>query len=299
MYRISDKLKEIMPVFSFEFFPPKSSEGEDLLMNTIRELKPLNPGYVSVTYGAGGSTQSKTRDWVRNIQNDFGITAMAHLTCVGADRYQIRSILDDLYADGIRNIMALRGDPPQGQNSFTVKKDGFQYASELIEFIRSTGYDFSIGAAAYPEIHSESISAKQDLINLKKKVDAGSDFLITQLFFDNQKFLNFRDEVQAAGISIPLIPGIMPITAFRQIERFTSMAGCSFPDELIDTLTLVQDNPNELLKLSLDFSFSQCEELLKAKVPGIHFYTLNQSKATASILDRLNRSRLTSSVRQK
>ncbi|MBW7856890.1 MAG: methylenetetrahydrofolate reductase [NAD(P)H] [Leptonema sp. (in: Bacteria)] len=294
MYKISEKLKELMPVFSFEFFPPKNSEGEDLLMHTIRELKPLNPGYVSVTYGAGGSTRSKTRDWVRSIQNDFGIAAMAHLTCVGASRDEIRSILDDLYSDGIRNIMALRGDPPKGQDSFAVHKDGFRYASELIEFIRSTGYDFSIGAAAYPEVHCEAVSAKQDLINLKTKVDAGADFLITQLFFDNQKFFDFRSKAIAAGISIPLIPGIMPITAFRQIERFTLMAGCSFPEDLIDSLTSVQDAPDQLLKLSLDFSLNQCEELLKNEVPGIHFYTLNQSKATATILDRLNQSRIIS-----
>lgn len=290
MHRISDRLKKKQPVFSFEFFPPKNDDGERLLMQTIEDLKALEPDFVSVTYGAGGSTRAKTREWVRSIQDRYAIPAMAHLTCVGSGREEIRSILEDLYSDGIRNIMALRGDPPKGETAFVAPADGFRYANELISFIRSTGLDFCLGAAAYPEVHGEAPSAAEDLRNLKRKVDAGADFLVTQLFFDNEKYFSFVDQVRAAGIEVPVVPGIMPITAFKQIERFTAMAGCAIPESLVKSLAGVQDDAEALLNLSLEFSLRQCEELLSKGAPGIHFYTLNQSRATAIILDRLRRS---------
>ena len=290
MIRISDRIAKKQPVFSFEFFPPKNDEGEKQLMQTIEELQSLEPDFVSVTYGAGGSTRSRTRHWVATIQNQYQIPAMAHLTCVGSNRDEIRSVLAELYDDGIRNIMALRGDPPKGESTFVAPTDGFRYANELIAFIRSTGLDFSIGAAAYPEVHSEAVSAEDDLINLKRKVDAGVDFLITQLFFDNTEYFNFLKRVRGAGIDVAVVPGIMPITAFKQVERFTAMAGCSIPSDLVDSLSKVQDDKDALLQLSLDFSRKQCEELLQNGAPGIHFYTLNQSRATWMILDSLRRS---------
>lgn len=259
-------------------------------MQTIADLKPLEPDFVSVTYGAGGSTRAKTREWVRSIQDRYAIPAMAHLTCVGAGRKEIHSILKDLYSDGIRNIMALRGDPPKGEMAFVASADGFHYANELISFIRSTGLDFCLGAAAYPEVHVEAPSAAEDLRNLKRKVDAGADFLVTQLFFDNEKYFSFVDNVRAIGIEVPVVPGIMPITAFKQIERFTAMAGCTIPESLVQSLAGVQDDAEALLNLSLEFTLHQCEELLSKGAPGIHFYTLNQSRATAIILDRLRRS---------
>jgi methylenetetrahydrofolate reductase (NADPH) len=287
MLKISDRLKKKQPVFSFEFFPPKSDDGERLLMQTIEELKPLEPDFVSVTYGAGGSTREKTREWVRSIQDRFSIPAMAHLTCVGSGREDIFSILKDLHADGIRNIMALRGDPPRGETSFVARPDGFRYANELVSFIRQTEFDFCVGAAAYPEVHAEAPSEAEDLKNLKRKVDSGVDFLVTQLFFDNEKYFSFMDKVRAIGIEVPVIPGIMPVTAFKQIERFTAMAGCAIPGSLIQALADAQQDSEALLRISLDYTLRQCEELLARGAPGIHFYTLNQSRATAIILDRL------------
>lgn len=260
-------------------------------MHTIEELKSLEPDFVSVTYGAGGSTREKTRSWARSIQDRFGIAAMAHLTCVGSSREEIRSILRDLYSDGIRNIMALRGDPPQGQERFVAPADGFAHASDLISFIRSTHMDFCLGGAANPEKHPEAASLEEDLVHLAAKVKAGADFLVTQLFFDNERFFAFRDRVKAMGIHVPLIPGIMPITAFRQIERFTQMAGCSIPPGLVRDLEEAQSDPEELLRVSLDFTLRQCRELLAAGVPGLHFYTLNQSRATSAILADLRSSR--------
>ncbi len=293
MDKISDRLNKKQPLFSFEFFPPKNSEGEAQLMRTIEELKSLEPDFVSVTYGAGGSTREKTREWVRSIQEQYAVPAMAHLTCVGSGRAEIQGILEDLYSDGIRNIMALRGDPPKGQTSFEPVPDGFRYANELIAFIRSTGLDFCLGAAAYPEVHGEAPSAEEDLQNLKRKVDAGVDFLVTQLFFDNSKYFSFVEKARAAGIGVPIIPGIMPITAFRQIERFTAMAGCHIPDSLVKGLDELQNDTAALLEFSLAFTQKQCEELIAGGAPGIHFYTLNQSRASAMILERLRRGVLT------
>ncbi|MBU43603.1 MAG: methylenetetrahydrofolate reductase [NAD(P)H] [Spirochaetaceae bacterium] len=291
MKKIAEILKEEAgkrPVFSFEFFPPKKPEGEQTLMNTIQRLKSLDPDFVSVTYGAGGSTREKTRQWVKDIQDKHGITAMAHYTCVGHGRAEILSNLKDLYSDGIRNIMALRGDPPKGEKNFTPPEDGFAYGSQLIEFIRSTGMDFSLGGGGYPETHMEAPSAEQDLQNLKKKVDAGAEFIVTQLFFRNDHYFRYVKQCREIGITVPIVPGIMPITSFTQIEKFTEMAGCEIPNELTEDIKACGEDRGRLLEVSLGYSIRQCRDLLKGGAPGIHFYTLNQSQATSTILKAIN-----------
>lgn len=292
MKKISDILRDSSnkrPLFSFEFFPPKNLEGEKRLFDTIDDLKSLNPDFVSVTYGAGGSTREKTLEWVTYIQKDDGITAMAHFTCVGASRDEIRSSLNTFYEKGIRNIMALRGDPPKGEGKFIPPADGFAHASELIAFIRETGLDFSIGGAAYPEVHPEAKTSEDDLKNLKKKVDAGTDFLVTQLFFDNRVYFKLIEDCKKIGINIPVIPGIMPITHFKQIEKFSAMAGTKIPDELVRELSQYKNEPEKLASASLRYSIKQVRELLDNGAPGIHFYTLNQSRAALEILQDIRK----------
>lgn len=275
------------PVFSFEFFPPKSKEGEEILFATLDEIKKLNPAFVSVTYGAGGSTRGKTHRWVDDIQNNKNIVSMAHFTCIGAGRHQIRETIDQFVQAGIKNIMALRGDLPKDQSNYRPPTDGFHYANELIDFLVSLDLDLSIGAACYPEKHQDAKNLDEDIGYLKQKVDSGAEFLITQLFFENDAFFRFREICQGKGIQAPMIPGIMPITSFKQIERFIAMASCHIPAKLIENLKKVQDDPGELLKYSLEYSISQCRQLLDQGVPGIHFYTLNRSGATREIVKAL------------
>jgi methylenetetrahydrofolate reductase (NADPH) len=280
-------LKSIKPLFSFEFFPPKTSEGENKLKNTIAELKVLNPAFVSVTYGAGGSTRDKTIDICAEIQLSNSIISMAHFTCVGADKGEIYSILKKIESSLIQNIIALRGDPPAGEGKFIPFPNGFANATELIEFIKQSGFDFGIAGGSYPEKHPDSPTPELDIMYLKKKVDSGADFLITQLFFDNSKFISFLENSRKAGIQVPIIPGIMPITNYTQIDRFKNMANCAIPIDLVNELTLLKDNPTEFLKASIRFTVQQCRELLDLGLPGIHFYTLNQSKATIDIMKSL------------
>jgi len=285
IYKDNDKKRNI---FSFEFFPPKNAEGEAKLFATIEELKSLAPDFISVTYGAGGSTRSKTKEWVTAIQDRYQITAMAHFTCVGSGREESYQIVKELYDSGVQNIMALRGDPPKGEVAFKPSVDGFRYAGELISFLKEKLPNLSYGGGCYPEKHPEAISLDQDLLHLKMKQDKGSDFFITQLFFDNKVFKSFMDKCRAKGINKPIIPGIMPITQYSQIERFTQMAGCSFPRELVSGIEQYKDDKEKLISFSIDFTVSQCRELLRdLGAPGIHFYTLNQSMATREILKKL------------
>ncbi len=282
MEKIIDILQEKKLTFSFEFFPPKTDEAEKQLQNTILHLKDLKPDFVSITYGAGGSTQKKTEEWVIKIQKEFNILTMAHLTCINTTKEKILHILDHYRQNSIKNIMALRGDQPNDQ---TIQFTDFHYASDLILFIRKNFFDnFSIGAACYPEKHPEAKSLEEDIEHLKQKVNAGTDFLITQLFFKNENFLYFRDEIRKKGITIPLIAGIMPITSYKQIEKFTKMTQCQIPDSLLWKLDKYKDSEEDLKKISIEFSIQQCKELLENGVDGIHFYTLNQSIATIEIL---------------
>ena len=280
-------------VFSFEFFPPKTEAGAATLERTIRELADLNPSFVSVTYGAGGSTRERTVEIVSRIQRESGICAMAHLTCVGAGRQEIGAVLDRLVSEGVENIMALRGDPPEGQTIFERPQDGFGYASDLIGFIRDRfGDRLSIGGAAYPELHIESRDAAHELEFLRAKVAAGADFIVTQLFFDNAYYFNFVKRARAAGITVPIVPGIMPIRNVAQIERFTRLCGATIPAALFAELDRRRDDAEAVAQLGVAQATAQCVELLHNGAPGIHFYTLNQSPATRVILTALKTARL-------
>lgn len=232
--KIGQLLRTGKPVFSFEFFPPKTPEGEAQLFRTLHDLKPLTPGFVSVTYGAGGSTRAKTAEWVGRIQGEVGLTALAHLTCAGSTKEELEAILLDLQQAGTRNILALRGDPPRGAEQFLPKAGGFHYASDLTALIRERfGDAFSLGGAAYPEGHPESPSLEADLYNLKAKVNAGLDFVITQLFFNNALYFGFVERARRIGIEVPIVPGLMPITNLGQIRRFMDMCGASLPGPLL------------------------------------------------------------------
>jgi methylenetetrahydrofolate reductase (NADPH) len=284
--KIIDILRSGKRTVSFEFFPPKSEEGFEDLFGTIAALKPLEPDYVSVTYGAGGSTRRMTVELVKRIKREIGIEPMAHLTCVGSTREEIAEILEELRGGGIENVLPLRGDPPKGQTEFQAVEGGFRYASELVGFIRPS-YSFCLAGACYPERHPEAPSAEADLENLKRKVDAGVDFLISQLFFDNADFYRFRDRVVAAGIGVPMLAGIMPIRNVKQVKRFTDMCGASLPSALLDKIEAVEDDPEAVAQVGMYHSARQCEDLLKSGVAGLHFYTLNRSTLTRAIFQEI------------
>jgi methylenetetrahydrofolate reductase (NADPH) len=274
------------PVFSFEFFPPKTEQGEANLYGALNELQRLEPAFVSVTYGALGSTRDKTIEIVQRIQRDFGLDAMAHFTCVGATTDELRNVLDEMKAAGISNVLALRGDPPPGQEEWTKTEGGLEYSRELVELIGSE-YDFSIGGACFPETHIHATGPEDDLRYLKDKVDAGAKFLITQLFFDNAVYFDFVRRARDIGIDVPIIPGVMPIQDAAQIKRITSLCGSEIPAGLAAALQARADQPEAAQALGVAFATLQCAELLRGGAPGIHFYTLNRSPATRAILAAL------------
>jgi methylenetetrahydrofolate reductase (NADPH) len=284
--RIVDKLGGASPAISFEFFPPKDQEGVDRLFATVAELAPFAPAYVSVTYGAGGSTRQLTVELVGRIKREVGIEAMAHLTCVGATRAELGSVLDQLQRGGVENVIALRGDPPKGSTTFVAPAGGFSHASELAAFVKQRG-GFCIAGACYPERHPEAASLDTDLQNLKRKVDAGAQFLITQLFFDNADYFAFVERARKLGIGVPIVPGIMPVTNVSQIKRFTAMCGARMPEALMQKLEPVASDPEAVGEIGVKHAVAQCQELLARGAPGVHFYTLNRSKATVEILKRL------------
>ncbi len=284
--KISDILERVNPAFSFEFFPPKDDDGFSKLFKTIDNLKTWNPAFVSVTYGAGGSTRSKTIDLVGRIKKEIGLESMAHLTCVGHSANEINSVLKSIENQNVDNVLALRGDPPQGEKKFIKQEIGFGYASELVEFTNKK-FSFCIGVAGYPEKHPESSDRKQDLMHLKEKVSAGASFIITQLFFENKFYFDFVDDLRSIGIKVPIIPGIMPILNLKQVKRFTKMCGATIPIDLMTRLESVQGDPEAINEIGIDHATKQCRDLLKKGAPGIHFYTLNQSRATLSVLERL------------
>ena len=276
-----------LPALSFEFFPPKSEVGFTQLYQTIDELRPLKPTYVSVTYGAGGSTRQKTVDLVERIQKELAIRSMAHLTCVGHTADEIGSIIDALWASGIRNVLALRGDPPVGQSQFTATEGGFANSSELVKYIRAR-HDFCIGVAGYPEGHPQCLNRTRDLEHLKQKVDNGGNFIITQLFFDNADFYRFRDAARSMGIKVPIVAGLMPILNVAQTKRFVSMCGAKIPHPLLTKLEGLEANPEEVHAAGIDYAIRQCRDLLANGVDGLHFYTLNKSKASVEICRALD-----------
>jgi methylenetetrahydrofolate reductase (NADPH) len=274
------------PIFSFEFFPPKTPEGERNLYDALAELQPLDPAYVSVTYGAGGSTRDKTIEIVSKIKQEYGLEAMAHFTCVNATVDDLRSTLDEMVGVGIDNVLALRGDPPQGHEEWTKTEGGLEYSRELVEMI-SSDYSFSIGAACFPETHIHATSPEDDLRYLKEKVDAGARFLITQLFFDNALYEDFVERAREIGIEVPIIPGILPITNIAQLTRITTMCGATIPDALQRELDARSDKPEAVHDFGVAYATLQCADLLAKGAPGIHFYTLNRSPATRAILSAL------------
>jgi len=284
--KIIDVLGRSGPAFSFEFMPPKDEAGMTLLFQTLADLREYRPTYVSVTYGAGGSTRELTVELVRRIKHELGLEAMAHLTCVGATKGELGEILDSLRSAGIDNVILLRGDPPKGQGSFQKTEGGFSFASELVAFARES-YGFCIAGACYPEVHPEAASADSDLVALKRKVDAGADFLITQLFFDADAYFRFVTRARQAGITVPIVAGIMPITNVAQIKRFTSLCGATIPAELLAELERHEDDAQKVREIGVSSAVELCTRLLEGGVPGIHFYTLNRSPATRGILETL------------
>jgi methylenetetrahydrofolate reductase (NADPH) len=277
------------PVISFEFFPTKTPEGERTLVEkTIPALGELQPDFCSVTYGAGGSTREKTLAIVNRIQRQQGLTAMAHMTCVNATREDTASVLKQARALGITNILALRGDPPGGVGEFQKTEGGFEYSYELVRFIRDTN-GFSIGVAGFPEGHIAQTEGKYaDWQHLKHKIDQGADFVITQLFFDNRDYFEFRDYLASLGVTVPLVPGIIPIQSAAQIKRFVSLCGAGLPAALVSELDRRGDDDEAVAQFGIEYATRQCEELLRAGVPGLHFYTLNKARSTSQIVGNLN-----------
>ena len=276
------------PVISFEFFPPKTDEGNrNLLEKTIPALLQTKPDYCSVTYGAGGSTRDKTLMIVDRIQRQHGLTAVAHLTCVSATKEQIRDLLARISTLGVKNLLALRGDPPDG-GEFQATAGGFEFSSQLVRFIREQG-DFCIGVAGFPEGHVACKEGKHaDWGHLKEKVDAGADLVLTQLFFNNADFHRFRDHVtHKLGVSVPIVPGVVSILSATQIKRFTAMCGATIPAPLAARLEELGEDDDAVAEFGIEYATRQCEDLLRAGVPGIHFYTLNKSQATVRILKNL------------
>jgi methylenetetrahydrofolate reductase (NADPH) len=305
--QIRDRLAHKRPVFGFEFFPPKNEKGERVLWRSLEQLAPLEPDFVSVTYGAGGSTRTRTVELVGRIKRELGIEPMAHLTCVGSTKDELAAVVDHLLERDITNVLALRGDPPRGQASFDHTPGGFRYASELTAWLRDRWPELCVGGACYPEVHPEAESAEVDLKNLQTKVAAGAQFLISQLFFDNAAFFGFLDRARGVGIDVPILAGIMPVTNVKQIERFTKMCGTSIPallrDRLHDIATTKDGyDPQEVFWTGVSYAAYQCRELLdrpaagpfrrqRSTVAGVQFFTLNRSPATRALFEILELSR--------
>ena len=271
------------PLRSLEFFPPKDDAGMQALRDTATALKKLSPDFVSVTYGAGGSTRERTTQISTMLRNDFGLTAMPHLTCVGHSRAELNDIADRHYATGIRNIMTLRGDPPKGVAEFKPAPDGLSYANELVSLLKARHSDFCLGVAGYPEMHPQAPSLEADLENLKRKVDAGADFITTQLFFDNAVFHRFVDRCHKIGITVPIVPGIMPPLSLAQVKRMTQLSGSVVPTTLTRRFEAAGDNADTVEFVGIDWALSQIRDLLAHGAPGYHLYILNRAKAALAL----------------
>jgi methylenetetrahydrofolate reductase (NADPH) len=283
--KISDIFRQKKQVLSFELFPPKRDGNLDGLFVTIEELKKLKPDYVSVTYGAGGSTRDMTYDIAMRLKAT-GILPLVHFTCVGHSRLEIKKLLDRMRKVGIENLLALRGDPPRGQISFLPPTDGFLHADELVRFIHSEGFDFCLGVAGYPEGHPEASSPETDLQNLKRKVDAGGQFVVTQLFFDNRDYFHYVERLRGIDIPIPVQPGIWLLTDFAQVEKIGAL-GTKFPVDLKNRLEAAKNDKQRIVQIGIDYAAGQCAELLSRGAPGIHFYVMNKSFSVKAVLERL------------
>jgi len=291
------KLRDIYaarrPAISVEFFPPKTPQGETSLAQRIPLIKALGPAFCSMTYGAGGATREKTLGWVNRLKNEFALEVMCHITCVCHSRTEIDAILNELKTIGVENIIALRGDPPAGQPCWQSHEDGYDHAIELVKAARAAG-GFSVAVAGFPEIHPESQSRESDLRYLKDKVDAGADVIITQLFLDNADYHRYVGEARAIGITVPIVPGIMPFRSVAQLRKFTTQYARSkngparIPPELESRLADVENDDDAARALGIEYATRQCKNLLTCGAPGIHFYCLNESKAVEAILKNLN-----------
>jgi len=275
------------PSFSVEFFPPKTDEGRESLFETVEVLRELEPDFFSVTYGAGGATREGTLETTKAIRDDHGVEAMAHLSCVGETRESLAEVVDRIADAGIDNILALRGDPPRGQADFVQPEGGLGSAAELAELISGTHPEVSIGGACFPEVHPEAPSLEADIAYLKTKVDNGASFLITQLFFDNSSYFDFLPAARAAGIDVPIIPGIMPMTAYKQIARISELCEAKIPDPLAEAMEAAGGDERVEFELGVAYAAQQCADLLRRGAPGIHFYALNRWPATRAILGAL------------
>ncbi len=272
---------------SFELFPPKTAVGEEKLMEHVRRLAQFRPSFFTCTYGAGGSTRAKTLDVITQVKQLLNVPVASHLTCVGSSVDMLRDYLREASQRGVDYIVALRGDPPKGETEFVVAPDGLRYANELVSLIRDEFPQFGIAVAGYPEVHQEAPSAAEDLLHLKRKVAAGADAVITQLFYDNDDFWSFRDRYVAAGIDVPLVPGILPVTSLGQIQRITSMCGAHLPPAFVQRLAEKPDDEDWQLQVGIEQATEQVRGLIQGGVPGVHFYVLNQSQATSQVLDHL------------
>jgi methylenetetrahydrofolate reductase (NADPH) len=274
---------------SFELFPPKTAEGMDSLFRHVDELVKSRPSYITCTFGASGSTQDRTLEVIVGVREKYKLPVATHLTCVGLTAPEIRDYLGRAVAQGVENVVALRGDPPRGETQFKPVAGGFSYANELVQFIRGDFGQMGIAVAGYPETHQEAPSPQADLENLKRKVDAGADVVITQLFYNNEDFFRFRDRCREMGINVPIVPGILPVTNLAQIQRFTSMCGSKLPPSLVAALQQHADDPQGQFETGVEFAIEQTRGLLASDVPGLHFYVLNKSEATSRVLAALPR----------
>ena len=288
MQDIPELFEKGRPVFSFEFFLPKAPEDLDKLIGEVSALKSLRPDFVTLTYGAGGSGRTRTVEAVGRIQAETGLTTACHLTCIAHTRSEISSVLDRLSALGIRNLVALRGDAPKDQPVLPPEQRDFSYAADLVAFVKKRG-GFHMAVAGYPETHPEASSPEDDLARFAQKTAAGAHWAITQLFFDNKDYFAFVKRARAAGAVVPIVPGIMPVTSYAQLKRFMAMCGAKIPEELEARLVTIQDDPEAVVREGIEWGVRQCRELLDGGAPGIHFYTLNRSRSTTEILERLRR----------
>ncbi len=288
--RIDEIIASKPPTFSVEFFPPKTAEATEALFSTARSLRELEPDFVSVTYGAGGSTRDGTVEITKALKDDLGYETMAHLSCVGEAAEGIAATLDRIEAAGIENVFALRGDPPRGEEDFVQPEGGLGSAAELAAFIGSR-WDFTIGGACFPEVHPEAPDLETDLAYLKTKVEAGASFLITQLFFDNQVYFDFVAAARAAGIDVPIIAGVIPVASFAQTKRICDLCDASIPSRLEEAFKSAGEDERAEFELGVAYAAQQCSELLVAGAPGIHFYALNRAPATRAVLGALQAAR--------
>jgi methylenetetrahydrofolate reductase (NADPH) len=271
------------PLRSLEFFPPKDEPGVSALRGTAEALRRMGPDFVSVTYGAGGTTRDRTAQVSALLKGEFGFTVMPHLTCVGHTRGDLEALADQIHAQGFRNIMTLRGDPPKGAASFPVLPDGFRHAAELVSLLKRRHPDFCLGVAGYPEKHPEAPSLEADLAHLKRKVDAGADFITTQLFFDNAVYYRFVERCRATGITVPIVPGIMPVLSLKQIQRFTQLCGSTLPAQLTARLEVAADNAEVVEMVGIDWALQQIRGLLANGAPGYHLYILNRARGALAL----------------